>query len=90
MLTQILEKFKHNYRAGGTILKVVHVVGPALILEKKWWGPTLCFTLFLPKSGGAQAPPAHTLPPGLQYGTCRQAVVVTTGLVFKEEHIILT
>ena len=35
--------------------------------RKKWWGPTLCFTLFLPKSGGAQAQPAHTLLPGLYY-----------------------
>ena len=50
------------FRAGGTILKVV---GPALILQKKWWGPTISFTLFPPKSGGARAQPAHTLPPGL-------------------------
>ena len=33
---------------------------------KYWGGPTICFTLFSPNIGGARAPPAHTLPPGLQ------------------------
>ena len=32
---------------------------------KKWVGPTICFALFPPKSDGARAQPAHTLPPGL-------------------------
>ena len=36
---------------------------------KYWGGPTICFTLFSPNIGGAQAPPAHTLPPGLYSST---------------------
>ena len=54
-----------HFRGVGTILKVggpdinIEKVGP--YRPKKWGGPTICFTLFPPKSGGARAPPAHTL-----------------------------
>ena len=46
-----------SIRAGGTILKVV---GPGPYPPKKVVGPGPGFTLFLPKSGGARAQPAHT------------------------------
>ena len=41
--------------------------GARSLSSKKVVVPGLGFTLFPPKSGGAQAQPAHTLPPGLKY-----------------------
>ena len=44
--------------------KDLKVVGPDI---KSEWHSTICFTLFSPKSGWAQANTAHTLPTALMF-----------------------
>ena len=49
---------RDDFESGGPDINI-EKVGP--YRPKKWGGPTIYFTLFPPKSGGARAPPAHTL-----------------------------
>ena len=53
-----LQGRRDDFESGGPDINI-EKVGP--YRPKKWGGPTICFTLFPPKSGGARAPPAHTL-----------------------------
>ena len=60
--------FSHNTGPAEAVKNWVGPINPGLtgpFSPKKWVGPTICFALFLPKSGGARAQPAHIATPAL-------------------------